>query len=62
MPFEKTDRVKIKDKCEKTYIGIIVSINEFREPDMRYAVMIEGYNNPTVFCSEEQIVEKIEEE
>lgn len=38
--------------------GIIVNINEFREPSMMYAVDVDGYEADVLFFGESQLIKK----
>ena len=48
------DRVIVTDSNGNRFPGICVNINDFREPEKRYAVTLQGYHD-LVFCSEAQI-------
>lgn len=52
------DIVIVKDLKGNKYKGEIININDYREPRMKYAVDIDGFND-YVFIGENQIVEKI---
>lgn len=55
------DKIEFRDMYGNTYTGRIISVNEYREPSMRYAVLISGYGNDTPkFIGEEQIIKKVE--
>lgn len=53
-PVKPRDRVIVTDRNGNRFPGICVNINDFREPEMRYAVTLKGYHD-MVFCSEAQI-------
>lgn len=54
--FSKSDRVIVHDITgNPVSSGTILSINEFREPSMKYAVSIDIYTDDVVFVSEEQL-------
>lgn len=51
MGFKVKDEVIVANK----FVGVIVNINEFREPSIKYAIDIEGYDEDVVFVGEEDI-------
>lgn len=57
--YNVNDKVIILDyrgretKCE------IINVNRYREPNMRYAVYIEGFND-YAFVGEDEIIRKVE--
>lgn len=48
------DRVIITDLKGNKYRGVLVNINDFRDPCMKYAIDIKGFGD-VVFVGEEQI-------
>lgn len=48
------DRVIITDLKGNKHNGIVANINDFREPCMKYAVDVKGFDD-VVFVGEEQI-------
>lgn len=56
------DKVIVLDKDgNKIGEGTIININEFREPDMMYAVDVVGYEEDYIFCGESQLKLKKED-
>lgn len=49
-----SDRVIITDLKGNKYHGVVANINDFREPCMKYAIDIKGFDD-VVFVGEEQI-------
>lgn len=54
------DRVLVKDKQGKKWLGTIININPFREPSMRYCVDLDDYDEDVVFVGEKDL-ELVEE-
>ena len=50
------DIVLVSDLNGKKYKGRVVSINEFREPSMRYGIDVDGFND-VIFIGEKFIEE-----
>lgn len=58
--FKQMDRVLVIDFLGKPiYEGVIVNINDFREPEVRYAVQVEDYDD-FIFVSKNNL-KKLEE-
>ncbi|WPK12276.1 hypothetical protein R6U77_00895 [Lysinibacillus louembei] len=59
MEIKTRDTVKILNSDgQEIAIGTVANINEFREPDLKYAVSIEGYSG-FVFVGKNQL-QKVE--
>lgn len=59
MELKVRDSVTIIDKNGNPVAeGIIIGINDFREPSMKYAVDVEGYDDDILFLGESQLVKK----
>lgn len=56
--YKVKDKIILKDLKGNKYKGEIININDYREPSMKYAVGIDGFDD-YVFIGENQIVEKI---
>lgn len=63
--FGNRKEFKVKDQVEILNIngdrvaeGVIVNINYYREPSMKYAVDVDGYTQDLLFFGEEQLVKK----
>lgn len=55
MEIEVRDTVKVlNSEGQEIAIGTVANINEFREPNLKYAVSIEGYSD-FVFVGENQL-------
>lgn len=60
--FRVRDRIKVKDKNGKVYLGRIININIFREPNMKYCVDLDDFPiGKEVFVGEEDL-EFVEED
>ena len=56
------DRVTILDANGNSLAnGTIVNINDFREPSMKYAVDVDGYDEDVLFFGSKQLTKKQEE-
>ena len=53
--FKVNDKVYIKDHTGGKWYGTIISINEFRNPEMKYGLYIEDLSKNTIYMSEEKI-------
>jgi len=62
MDLQVRDRVTVIDSGGSPLAeGTIVNINDFREPQFKYAVDVDSYTDDLLFFGEENLV-KIEEE
>jgi len=65
MPFKERDSVLIKNYSGHVLgLGVIVNVNEFREPNMRYAVDAQFYRDDYIFVGEGnlELFEEVDEE
>ena len=53
--FKVNDKVYIKDHTGGKWYGTIISINEFRNSEMKYGLYIEDLSKNTIYMSEEKI-------
>ncbi|MEI2465053.1 hypothetical protein [Niallia taxi] len=59
MQLQVKDRVFIIDKDSNNVAeGTIININDFREPNMKYAVDVDGYTEDLLFFGESQLLIK----
>lgn len=56
--YKLNERVLVKGE----YLGNIVSINDFREESMRYAIKLDVYKEDVVFVGEKDMQKVIKEE
>lgn len=49
------DRVIVTDSKGKEWHGAVANISDYREPSMKYAVWLDGYNTDYVFVGDESI-------
>lgn len=62
MGLQVRDRVTILDANGNSLAnGTIVNINDFREPSMKYAVDVDGYDEDVLFFGSKQLTKKQEE-
>jgi hypothetical protein len=57
--YKVKDKVIVKDYKGNEYKGEIVNINDYREPSMKYAIYIDGFED-YVFVGDNLIVKKID--
>ena len=57
--YKVTDKIIIKDYKGNEYNGEIINVSCYREPSMKYAVYIDGFDD-YVFVGEDLIVKKVE--
>jgi hypothetical protein len=61
MALKVRDRVWITDSIGmKTTKGEIVNINNFREPEMKYAVSADGHSEDLLFFGEDRLIKQEE--
>lgn len=57
MELQVRDRVYVTDSLGvKVGEGTIININDFREPEMKYAVDLDDYSNNPLFMDESRII------
>lgn len=49
------DRVDVIKNGKKIGEGTIINFNAYREPSMAYAIDVDGYTRDIVFCGEEEL-------
>jgi hypothetical protein len=53
---EVKDRVAIYNNQKRaTHLGTVVSVNDFRPPEQKYAVDVDGYDDDVLFFGEEDL-------
>lgn len=55
MDIKVMDRVVITANNGQKFHGRVANINDFREPSMKYAVDVDGYDEDVVFVGEDRI-------
>lgn len=58
MKIQKRDVVRISDLQGGTAIGEVISISNYHEPDMKYAIEVAGFPD-LIFCGDKNIIEVI---
>ena len=50
-----SERVEVKGNNNTWHKGTLININEYREPEMRYCVLLDDYQEDFVFVPEDKI-------
>jgi len=59
MSLKARDSVWITDSAGmKIAGGTIVNVNDFREPEMKYAVDVDGYKEDVLFFGEDRLIKQ----
>ena len=58
----KGERVEVKGNNNAWHKGILININEYREPELRCCVLLDDYQEDFVFVPEDRIRYIVEDE